>query len=709
MRSTVPARVERGDDGGGRVRAERGAGWRWPARLAACLVVPWSLSAELSAQQHALVLSGGGARGLAHAGAVRALDEYGYATTFVVGASMGAIVGALHAAGYTSEEIWDIVARENWLERFAAEPIIIGAERTARRPLISLGLNSGRFQEGVVSTTAVERRLLELLFDAGVRARNDFDRLPRPFRAVAADLADGSEVVLAAGSLPKAVRASMAVPGVFAPVPWGDRVLVDGGLANNLPVSVARREAPELRVIAVDVLRPAPEIEETGPLAVGVRALRLLIERSRPPAEPDVLIRPEIAGGETRFPADATELLQTGHRAVRAELGPAGPRPPAPPPAGPAPDRIAGLEVRGAGSAMGRLARRLMADAVGPYDPQLVIRRIRALHGTGLLVSAWPHLEWRDGPDSPPTLVLELQPLAATALSAAAWWDDDDGGAAWASLRRRLDLVAPFELRLDGRAGDRGRQASLGISAFSATLPGVMWNAGVHATRSDARIFDGDIIAGRLATHRTGVWAGAELIGPGFGWHFALLGRADRVDDPGREPGWATGASFRAARMPSPDRVVGLDPQVQVDVREGRVAYRSMRASGSLDQRLGRLRTAVVGDVVWSDADAPLDVQAGSIRELAPWVRAGRWRGPVRVATGVDVAIPIILDGYARLRLRTFGTAADWTGLREEPVWRAGGEIGFIWPTVVGPIEAGIAAGRGARWRINLGVGAPGR
>src|SRR5690606_2534059 len=159
-----------------------------------------------------------GARGLSHAGAIQALEELGYRPELVVGASMGAIVGALYAAGYSVEQIRDTIAQENWLERFAPEPMLVGPQRDPRLPLFDFGISSGRFFDGFLASTGINQRLIELLFDAGVRARNDYDDLPIRYRAVTADMSTGAEFVIGAGDLPRAVRASMAVPGVFAPV-----------------------------------------------------------------------------------------------------------------------------------------------------------------------------------------------------------------------------------------------------------------------------------------------------------------------------------------------------------------------------------------------------------------------------------------------------------------------------------------------------------
>src|SRR5690606_32818912 len=127
-----------------------------------------------------------------------------------------------------------------------------------------------------VPDAGINRRLVEMLFDAGARARSDFDRLPRRYRAVAADLRDGSVVVLGHGDLARAVRASMAVPGVFSPVVIDGRILVDGGIADNLPTTQARALGA-LYIIASDVLLPELDPRPPSRAAVRVRARRRLV------------------------------------------------------------------------------------------------------------------------------------------------------------------------------------------------------------------------------------------------------------------------------------------------------------------------------------------------------------------------------------------------------------------------------------------------
>ena len=245
--------------------------------LASLAILPTSAQG-----QSALVLSGGGARGIAHAGVVRALDSLGFNPDIVVGTSMGAVVGALYAAGLDGDEVWDEVLRQRWSQLFDPGYAIEGPRHEARLPVFRFALGSGRGNslKGLISEWRINRLLVRALFDAGVRARGDFDRLPRRYRAVAVDLNTGRQVLLGAGDLAKAVRTSMAIPGAFAAADSAGRILVDGGLANYLPVGVAR-EVGGRRVVASDVVRPTGALTPVMPLTVGSRAFHWLSVNAR--------------------------------------------------------------------------------------------------------------------------------------------------------------------------------------------------------------------------------------------------------------------------------------------------------------------------------------------------------------------------------------------------------------------------------------------
>jgi predicted acylesterase/phospholipase RssA len=659
--------------------------------------------------QHALVLSGGGGRGLAHAGALVALEELGYDVPFVAGTSMGAIIGSLYAAGYDATVIRDIINNENWLERFSGVSVATGPDRAVHRPLLRFGLGTRRTPEGLLPATGVNRRLVELLFAPGARARNDFDRLPRRFRAITADLATGAELVIDAGDLPRAVRASMAVPGAFAPVRWQDTIfLIDGGVANNVPVSIAR-ELTQLPVIAIDVLRPRPDIPERGALDVGVRGLRLLIENALPrdATDADILVLPRVAPGfsEAWFPADARPLVQAGYDAVLEQVPPT--------PLSPTrtaltqsndPAGIASVRVGGGDAALRRLVERTLRPAIGDFSAQRVIERTSALYETGLFEFVWPRLDFAAGEDAPAALVVDVEPVNRTSALLSARWDSDDGGAALGSIRHLLSLHEPVELRGSARLGEVVRRASAEAAVFSVLLPGLAWTAGTHGTQHDVRLFADDTLLRTDALRRAGAWAGAELRRR---WTASLLVRSDFIRDAGTAAdGWATGPFMRFARVPAPGAISSADPFLEVESRFGDFSFGRFHARAGNEVRLGRARIAAFIDVADASRETPRDALPAATRELAPWLRTGEHRHYSRAAAALDVAVPLFLNGYARARLRAFAAGNDLLDLDAPQSWLGGGELGAIWPTIVGNVEVGAARGRSSGgWRVNVGVG----
>jgi NTE family protein len=213
------------------------------------------------------VLGGGGARGGAHVGVLSVLEELRIPVDCIAGTSMGALVGATYATGKPLARIEEEILNVNWSATIGSEgqrsllPMQRKLAGITYSNSIEFNVTSSGLQAagGLVSTQNIEGFFRQMIGDA--RYTVDFDELAIPFRAVATDLAASEMVVIGGGDLTRAMRASMAVPGVFSPVIEGDQVLADGGMMRNLPVDVARELCADV-VIAVSLEAPPPQPEQ---------------------------------------------------------------------------------------------------------------------------------------------------------------------------------------------------------------------------------------------------------------------------------------------------------------------------------------------------------------------------------------------------------------------------------------------------------------
>jgi len=280
-----------------------------------------------------LVLSGGGARGGAHVGVLKALEELDVPIDYIAGTSMGAIIGGFYAAGFSAAEIEQILNEMDWNRAMSDSPD--RSDRTMRKKEVEaeflipyrVGYNDGRFQAAL---GAIQGQHLDQVFQrilhSGARS-NSFEGLPIPFRAVATDLVTGEEVVLSSGSLADALRASMSVPGVFAPVRIDGRILVDGGMSNNLPVSVVREMGADI-VIAVDISSQLLKEEElTSVLSVTEQLTNFLTRRTtqlqiESLGPGDVLIVPPLGDFSAADFDEAAQIVPLGYQATMEQQAP---------------------------------------------------------------------------------------------------------------------------------------------------------------------------------------------------------------------------------------------------------------------------------------------------------------------------------------------------------------------------------------------------
>ncbi len=271
-----------------------------------------------------LVLSGGGARGLAHIGVLKALEEYGIPIDLIVGASIGSVIGGFFAAGYSAEDIVRIVHNIDWQNLFTDETyrtqLFVSQKNIPRRHVVQL-----RF-DGLIpyipASISQGQKVLQILYSrllkANFQAANNFDNLRIPFRAVATDLLTGQRVVLGRGDLAEAMNASMAVPLLFAPVEWSDKLLVDGGVTDNLPVDVAKELGAQF-VIAVDAtspLRERHEIRAPWEIADQVTTIMMSQPTEKRRREADVLIQPALGNQKSGDFSNIDSVIEKGYQAA---------------------------------------------------------------------------------------------------------------------------------------------------------------------------------------------------------------------------------------------------------------------------------------------------------------------------------------------------------------------------------------------------------
>jgi NTE family protein len=270
--------MDHGGQGGAKARGVGGVAGRSLLAGAMMLAMAWAAPALAQGQSCAqrdgdgsrprigLALGGGGARGIAHVAVLRKLEQMRIPVDCIAGTSMGSLVGGLYASGMSVDELEALVAGTDWKGIF--DDSIERRERSYRRKqddrdgmaTVGVGIRDGKWN---ISPGVLQGQRIQSLIERstlGVSGVEEFDRLPIPFRAVATDLNSGQPVELSRGSLSRSLRASMSLPGIFQPVTIDGRVLVDGGIAEQVPVETVRRMGAQ-RIIAVDVGTPLETLD----------------------------------------------------------------------------------------------------------------------------------------------------------------------------------------------------------------------------------------------------------------------------------------------------------------------------------------------------------------------------------------------------------------------------------------------------------------
>lgn len=273
-----------------------------------------------------LVLSGGGAKGLAHIGVLKVLEEEGIAIDYIAGTSMGAIVGGLYAAGYTASELDSIfkAVDAEALVRDYVPRISKSFYEKRNDEIYAVTLPFENFKIGVpraFSKGMYNYNLLNRLL-AHVRHERDFNKLKIPFLCIATDIETGEKVVLREGVLPQAILASGAFPSLYSPVEIDGELLIDGGVVNNYPIEELREMGAEV-VIGVDVqdgLKTRDEIQGATDLLLQVSNFSTYHNMKEKKADTDIYIKPNVFGYSVVSFEDGVEIIKRGEEAARKEL-----------------------------------------------------------------------------------------------------------------------------------------------------------------------------------------------------------------------------------------------------------------------------------------------------------------------------------------------------------------------------------------------------
>jgi NTE family protein len=487
-------------------------------------------AAPLSAQacrpaKTALVLSGGGAKGFAHIGIIEVLDSLGVRPDLVVGTSMGAIIGALYASGYTGRQIDSLIRALPLGSLFRGyEPRL----PESLRPLPPLAvLEEGRHGLVLETSTVREERVSALvnalMLRGNLAARGDFDSLSIPFRAVATDLASRAEVVLGSGDLAEVVRASFSLPLVFRPIVLDGRTLTDGGMAENVPVDAARRLGAQRMIVSLLAPDDLPDPDYNDPSTMLTRLLDFLVVGAPPPGPGDVVVETDPRPYRVLdFGLDVLDtLVQRGREAARRALtGARCVNPVALPPRPVPPHQLAGAAVADVDpSEQTVILRALRLSTMDTVNEADLRRRLLSLARFEQYRAIWLNPTQR-GQGLAFDLGVTKAPRRAAAFGVS--YDNTMGGRVWFGGADRRFLNSPVELGARLALGQY--RQDLGLSLLYAFPINYRYSPLVFSadgTIEDIRVFMNETELPSITTRELRLFAGTGR-SPERGWRFRL-------------------------------------------------------------------------------------------------------------------------------------------------------------------------------------------
>jgi NTE family protein len=664
----------------------------WPAHAQACR----------PAAPTALVLSGGGAKGLAHIGVLRVLDSLGIRPDLVVGSSMGAIIGGMYASGYTGREI-DSLARSIPISDFfrtyqpraprslgPLQPLLVWEQGDRRLNL----------QSAAVAQREVNALVNSAMLRGNLLARGDFDSLPIPFRAVATDLADRSVVVLSSGDLARAVRASFGIPLIFSPESVNGRILADGGLAANIPISVARKAGAQRVIVSDATERLADSIDLYSPIVLADRLLGFLFQQAQDTLNPgDVLVRPEVEGFTSLnfSPENVDALIRNGAAAAAGTLARATCLVRSTPRAiGSMPHRINSYRIESRNQSERLALERLLGLGIGDsLDLSLLRGRVRHLAQVEAYDAVWLSPQ---GSGDTVSFHVSVQhgPRRIAGLGLA--YDNELGGRMWVGAVERRTLNLALETSGVLFLGEFRKELSFGLRRNYQLGRQLMTPAfTVQLANESVRRFDpyGDELDPTETREVVGFGGLEHDFGQDWQAAVGIVGHA--WHEPGRNRS-TLGGSLRLTKEDHSGYQLAQAALLWTGL------YRRFEAQGELHGRVGPLRFRPNLRLGWGD-HLPLQYSfpLGGYDGF-PGLHIGEMRGDRELMLDLLITYPLKGPLVARMELAagrssTGGNLIDGTG------WVSGVRLGLGAETPVGPVrfEYGLAEQGREAFFVRLG------
>lgn len=651
----------------------------------------------------ALVLSGGGAKGIAHVGVLQVLDSLGIRPDLIVGTSMGAIVGALYASGLSADEILANAAALDLNRQFTATDPKIPRAIGEHRPILiwEAGSSGPRSSEAYAREAATNSALSAAFLRGNLLARGYFDSLPIPFRAIATDLRTREEVVLARGDLAQAVRASMGVPLIYDPIRMEGRDLIDGGIAANVPVGAARR-AGAARVVVSDVGAETPDsIVATDPLAVANLMISYLF---RQPADSlgagDRYIRPEVDSFPNLdfAPSKVAELVRRGRAAARASFAE---RPSCDPPtAGPSRRHPLGYQVAAVDDQSVSSEKRTLQRHLGlAPSTSIDLDRLRS-ELAGLARSDEYLAVWLNPTGRPDSLVVSLKtrrtPTRLAVASAA--YDNDLGGQIWVGVADRGRAIRALEISALGAVGELRKEIAAGVRLGTYGHRRLRPFVEGRLAWEDVRQFTSQGADLPSIAYRDRSVAGGLELRIGSEWQLALGGSFQGWDSDSASADEAAGATARLTSGPQ------FRPGGFLAAGEWNRVFRRIEGEARHRFALGTFGITPGVSIGWGDSlPVAKTFQLGGTDGF-PGYHIGELRGDRMAFAQLSIDRLLLGPVGGRLRAAT-GQVANGGSVIPQHDWEFGFGVGLTATSPVGPIvlEYGIAVDGPDRFLLRVG------